>query len=93
MRFIPPLNLREQNALNEVMKSSTNFKERQRAHAILLSTKKYRIEDLSDIFEVDRDTVSEWLTRWEEHGINGLKDAPRSGRPRKTRSRKRKTVA
>jgi transposase len=34
---------------------------------------------------VDRDTVSEWLNRWEVKGMSGLIDAQRSGRPRKSK--------
>lgn len=30
---------------------------------------------------MDRDTVSAWITRFEQSGIDGLHDAPRSGRP------------
>ena len=83
MKFVAKLNGRERISLYELMRTSSSFKIRQRAHAILLSAKKIRIELLSDIFEVDRDTVSEWIRRWNEKGILGLADAPRSGRPRK----------
>jgi|JFJP01.1.fsa_nt_gi transposase len=83
MKYVTKLNGREKISLYELMRTSNSFKVRQRAHAILLSAKKIRIDLLSDIFEVDRDTVSEWLRRWSEKGIQGLADAPRSGRPRK----------
>ena len=83
MKFVAKLNGREKISLYELMRSSNSFKVRQRAHAILLSAKKIRIDLLSDIFEVDRDTVSEWLRRWNNSGVQGLADAPRSGRPRK----------
>jgi transposase len=36
---------------------------------------------LQDIFEVDRDTVSCWLDHFESHGIAGLEEMPKSGRP------------
>jgi len=55
---------------------------RQRAHAILLSAKGYCIDQLVDIFFVDRDTITRWLDRWQEDHFDGLEDAPRSGRPR-----------
>lgn len=29
------------------------------------------------------DTVRYWLQRYQEHGVSGLRDAPRSGRPRR----------
>jgi transposase len=31
----------------------------------------------------DRHTVGQWRERFVEHGLAGLQDAPRSGRPRK----------
>ncbi len=83
MKFVRNLTPQEKASLYELMRKSTSFKVRQRAHAILLSAKKHRIDQLSDIFDVDRDTVSEWLNRWEVKGLSGLIDAQRSGRPRK----------
>lgn len=47
---------------------------------LLLSSKGYPIAKLQDIFEVDRDTISIWLDRFERQGIVGLEDMPRSGR-------------
>lgn len=38
---------------------------------------------LADIFELDRDTISEWLQVWEQQGTAALSDAPKSGRPSK----------
>jgi transposase len=35
---------------------------------------------------VQRDTVSEWIDRFTNLGISGLRDAPKSGRPRKLSS-------
>jgi transposase len=52
-----------------------------RAQAILLSEKGFAINQLADIFEVDRDTVSLWLDWWAEYEFDGLADDPRSGRP------------
>src|SRR6266571_9062926 len=33
------------------------------------------------IYDVDRDTVSTWMKKWEKHGEKSLHDQPRSGRP------------
>lgn len=33
-------------------------------------------------FDCDRHTVGQWRNRFLEHGLSGLQDAPRSGRPR-----------
>lgn len=81
MRYIH-LAEEEQKTLKEQMRSSSSCREQQRIHCILLSSKKYQMDQLSDIFEVDRDTIGHWFDWWEEEGSSGLKDAPKSGRPK-----------
>ena len=71
----------EEELLRDRKKNSPSERERDRAHALILSNKGNSIEDLSTIFEVRRATVGEWFDRWEKVGINGLVDAPKEGRP------------
>ena len=80
-RFVQPLNAEQRAALKQIMQAHPSFRTRSRAHAVLLSEKRYSIAQLADIFDVDRDTVSTWLARWEESGTDGLDDDPRPGRP------------
>ena len=54
---------------------------RQRAHAIQLSHKSYTLSQLADVFDVGRNTVSQWIDDWETHGLVGLYDRVKSGRP------------
>lgn len=82
MKFISQLDIRSRKELEKMMKTSKTYRNRIRAHAILLSYKKYSIDAMADIFEVHRDTISRWLDSWHEHGVSGLKDAPKTGRPR-----------
>ena len=82
MKFIATLDDETQNRLRLLMHSSENARVRQRAHAILLSSKRYPIDQIADIFEVDRDTVSRWLDNWNARLFEGLSDGPRPGRPR-----------
>ncbi|BDI29374.1 hypothetical protein CCAX7_14250 [Capsulimonas corticalis] len=42
-----------------------------------------RANRLSQIVQTDAATISRWLDQWKEHGLPGLSDAPKSGRPRK----------
>jgi transposase len=49
----------------------------------LFSAKGYTLNQLADIFDLDRDTVSEWLRVWEQQGTTALCDAPKPGRPPK----------
>ncbi len=83
MKFVKTLSVADKGALDELMRTSHNFRVRRRAHMIILSSKKYKIEELSNIFDVDRDTISEWLRRWESSGLSGLTDGKRTGRPKK----------
>jgi transposase len=81
------LNQEARAGLRQAHKSAPTHRERQRAHAILLSAKGYCLDELADIFEADRDTISGWLDDWHEQGIAGLCDAPKPGRPRKLNDR------
>ena len=93
MKFISSLNDEQRQHLTRLMKTSTTFRVRQRAHAILLSAKGYSLDQLADIFEADRDTISSWLDCWKHSGVQGLHDAPKSGRPPKlTEEQLRKAI-
>ena len=83
MRFVENLSVEKKNTLFDLMRTSKSYKVRKRAHAILLSSKKYKIDQLASIFDVDRDTIADWLGRWEANGVLGLQDAARPGRPSK----------
>lgn len=83
MKFVSPLTQEEQMALTQVYQTGNGHRLRQRAHAVLLSAQGYSIAQLAELFAVDRDTVSRWLNTWQQTGILGLSDAPKSGRPRK----------
>ena len=80
-RYIEPLTEKQRSALKAAMKSHPNARARMRAHAVLLSDRKYSISQIADIYEVDRDSVSAWLKRWERGSLDSLGDDPRSGRP------------
>jgi transposase len=82
-KFVKPLTVEQRKQLSEIMKSSAPQRKRMRAHAILLSGRRYSIEQIADIYQVDRDRVSRWLDWWEEEQFEGLEDDPRSGRPPK----------
>ena len=67
--------------LRVLHKNGQSHRERQRAQAILLNARGMSLEQLSFIFECDRDTVSGWLDDWQAGGAAALSDAARSGRP------------
>lgn len=81
MKYIESLTANEKKELKLLMRESDISRVRIRAHVIILSFNKYSIEEISKIYEVDRDTISSWLTRWKEKSFSGLYDEEKSGRP------------
>lgn len=82
-KYIKRLTEAEQEELRRIHKNDESSRRRMRAHVILLSFRRYAINQIADIYEVDRDRVSQWLDWWEEARFEGLDDDPRSGRPPK----------
>src|SRR5215813_4151434 len=78
-----PLTSEQRDQLKEILKSPASQRKRMRAHAILLSERHYSIDQIADLYQVDRDRVSQWLDWWEEFNFDGLEDDPRGGRPPK----------
>jgi len=65
---IKTLTLEEQQTVLDASRYAPDSRFRQRAHAVYLSDKGYRLDQLADIFAVDRDTASAWLTAWDSVG-------------------------
>jgi transposase len=82
-KFVKPLTTEQREQLSALMKSAATQRTRMRAHAVLLSERRYSLEQIADIYQVDRDRVSQWLEWWEAEHVAGLDDGPRSGRPPK----------
>src|SRR5499426_3242709 len=83
VRYVRPLTAEQRELLEKTMKADTSFRARTRAHSLLLSADGTTIKDIAKTYQVDRDTVSSWLKKWEHHGAQSLHDQPRSGRPPK----------
>jgi transposase len=56
-----------------------------RCQSILLNHQGYTIKQLMEMYKVERDTIRAWFNKWESHGLVGLHDKSRSGRPAKLR--------
>ena len=85
MRFIE-LTSQEHEHLTLLYKTSQDHRERQRAQALLLSARRYSICELAALFDLDRDTISRWMNRWQAWLADSQKapvlcDQRRSGRP------------
>jgi putative transposase len=66
-----------------MMKRSLKIEKRysQRADVILLSLEGKTLENIIDATGMSRPVVNKWRQRFRSMGIDGLKDAPRSGKP------------
>ncbi|MBA3713730.1 MAG: IS630 family transposase [Pyrinomonadaceae bacterium] len=82
-KFVKPLTDEQRDQVKEIMKSEAPQRRRMRAHAVLLSSRRYSIDQIADIYQVDRDRVSEWLNWWDDYHFDDLDDDPRGGRPPK----------
>lgn len=81
LKFVQPISEVAQQELQKTYQNHSNFRVRQRAHAILLNHQGYTINQLQAIFQINRDYISLWIDRYNLQGIQGLEDLPRSGRP------------
>lgn len=81
MKQIKALSPEEAVTLSDAYRNHPIFRVRQRAHALLLNRRGYSITQLKALFEVQHETVSRWLKRWDAEGIVGLLDGERKGRP------------
>lgn len=82
-KYVSPLTEDQIKLLKKLMKKNLSERVRMRSHCILLSSKKLCIDEISTIYDVNRNTVSIWINNWETKGLQGLFDNPRSGAPPK----------
>ena len=80
-KFIKTLSKEEHSKLIKNHQTNSNFRIRNRSHAMLLSSEKFSIDEIAKICRVDRDTVSGWMNNWNELGEQGLEDEEKPGRP------------
>ena len=78
--FIGNLNTEEKAVLEHEKKYGKSEAYRVRCHAILLSNKKYTIEQISDILGVSKSSIYNWFSAWRKQGIEGLKTKSGQGR-------------
>lgn len=52
-----------------------------RLHGLLLLTGGQTCQQIADLFGEDRRTVQRWVKRFEEHGLDGMREGERVGRP------------
>lgn len=82
MKYVGELTETEAVTLEFAYKNHSSARVRSRAHIIILSSKGYNLQEITDICGMTRQTVSAVIDRWETSGLIGLYDRPRPGRPR-----------
>ena len=92
MKLVTPLNQATRTALWAIVSSTEPYHKRRRSHAVLLSDKRFTVDEIASIVGVRRDAVGQWLDRWEERAFDGLSDEAGRGRPRKTTAQEDKDI-
>lgn len=81
-RPIRPLTSEEETALNVLVRArSAEVRMVERARVILAVYSGLSLPKAGAVVKRGRTFVSQWLTRFESEGLDGLEDAPKSGRP------------
>jgi transposase len=83
VRYVHPLIDTQRDLLENTMTHDTSPRARARAHSLIRSAQGMTINEITKIYQVDRDTVSTWIRKWEHDWPASLHDKPRSGRPPK----------
>lgn len=81
MIFVRPLTDDDRRVLQRLARTEVG-RVSERMHMVLLSSRRYPVPQIAAIFDCDEATVRTWLGRFETDGVDGLRDRPRSGRPR-----------
>jgi len=78
---IPPLTAEQLAELEELYRKTDKPRYRTRAQMVLLSAEKgLKAEEIAEIVRETHMTVLTWLKRYMAEGVEGLYDAPRTGR-------------
>ena len=74
---------KQRNALEDLTRHAVG-RIAERARMVLLSTEGKTVSEIAHIFCCAENKVRRWVKRYETHGIAGLYDQPRPGRPKTT---------
>ena len=91
-KFVSALDPDQVQSLEGLAESDPVRRVRMRAHSILLSARGSSLDEIAQIYQVHRDTVSSWLNLFAQLGVEGLRDKPRSGSPSKLNAPEKEVV-
>lgn len=81
---LPPQSAEQLKALDELYQTTKDVRLRNRAQMLLLAAEKgLTAPAIGAIVREDEQTVRRWMKRYLAEGVEGLKDAPKSGNPGK----------
>src|SRR5512143_3014445 len=80
--YIPPLDDPQHGELDKLYRTTQDPRLRTRAQMILLSAEQERkVPEIAGIVRESEATGRRWLKRYRAEGVEGLNEAPRTGRP------------
>jgi len=79
-RYVRRLSKAEQKALQELYRRTQNADVRTRCQMILLSAQEYAVSKIAELTFFNEDSILYWFGRYEQNGLAGLEDRPRTGR-------------
>jgi transposase len=81
---IPALSPEQLDALEKLYRTTREARLRTRAQMVLLAAERRLVaEEIAEIVRSSEETVRRWLKRYLAEGIEGLRDVPHPGAPRK----------
>jgi transposase len=92
MRFIRGLSKDTIKVLERIYKQSRYYQVRQRAQCIKLSNEGYKINELMQLFNVSRLTITNWFDDWDMFMLAGLYDKKGRGRKSKLNDEQKQQV-
>lgn len=79
---LPALTVKQQAEVAQLYRTTKDARLRTRAQMVLLASEKgLKVHEVAPLVRESEDTVLRWLKRYAAEGLEGLTDAPRSGRP------------
>jgi transposase len=81
---IPTLNSEQLDALEKLYRTTRDARLRTRAQMVLLAAeRRLTAAQIAEIVRASQETVRRWLKRYLAEGVEGLRDVPHPGAPRK----------
>lgn len=81
MIHLTPKRYRELARIRAAAERDGAYRVAHRLHAVLLNAQGRTSGELCRILEAPRSAISEWLRNFDEHGLDGVLEGHRSGRP------------